>query len=392
MSAAVSAGASPLRGAVSIAGIGNTNRWNAPGRTGFDQLAEAAFLALEDCGLTMADVDGLYCAMSTSGLPVLNVAERLGLAPHLRHADGTMVGGASFLFHLRSAVAALAAGQCDVALVCYGSNQRSAGGKLAAMPDPQPFEAPYGALYPISSYALAAARHMHDYGTTRADLAAVAVAARRWAALNPAAMERGPLSVDDVLASRLVSDPLSKADCCLVTDGGAALVLTRTDRARDLAKPAVPVLGTGVAVSHRQIAAMPDLTTTAATRSGAAAMAEAGVAPADVDHVMLYDAFTILTLMFLEDLGFCAKGEGGAFVASGAIAPGGALPVNTNGGGLSCNHPGMYGLFTLVEAVIQLRGEAGARQVEGAEIALAHGNGGVLSSQATAVLGTAATL
>ena len=383
---------SDLRGAISVAGIGNTNRWNAPGRTAFDQLQEATFLALEDAGLSLKDVDALYCAHSTSGLPVLNAAERLGIAGQLRHADGTMVGGASFLFHLRSAMSALATGQCDVALVCYGSNQRSAGGKLAPMPDPQPFEAPYKPRYPLSSYALAAGRHMHDYGTTREDLAQVAVAAREWARLNPASFEREELTADDVLSARMVSDPLTKADCCLVTDGGAAIVLTRTDRARDLRQPLVPVLGSGIAVSHRQIASMPSLSETAAKHSGAAAMAQAGVRPEDIDHVMVYDAFTICTLMFLEDLGFCPKGEGGAFVSSGAIAPGGSLPVNTNGGGLSCNHPGMYGLFTLIEAVLQLRGQAGARQVDGAEIALAHANGGVLSSQATAILGTEAAL
>ncbi|WP_370276529.1 acetyl-CoA acetyltransferase [Roseovarius indicus] len=383
---------SDLRGAISVAGIGNTNRWNAPGRTAFDQLQEATFLALEDAGLSLKDVDALYCAHSTSGLPVLNAAERLGIAGQLRHADGTMVGGASFLFHLRSAMSALATGQCDVALVCYGSNQRSAGGKLAPMPDPQPFEAPYKPRYPLSSYALAAGRHMHDYGTTREDLAQVAVAAREWARMNPAAFEREELTADDVLSARMVSDPLTKADCCLVTDGGAAIVLTRTDRARDLRQPLLPVLGSGIAVSHRQIASMPSLSETAAKHSGAAAMAQAGVRPDDIDHVMVYDAFTICTLMFLEDLGFCPKGEGGAFVSSGAIAPGGSLPVTTNGGGLSCNHPGMYGLFTLIEAVLQLRGQAGARQVDGAEIALAHANGGVLSSQATAILGTEAAL
>jgi len=381
-----------LRGRIAIAGVGNTKRWDAPGRGPFDQLQEAAILALEDCGLGLGDVDALYCALSTSGLPVLNVAERLGLGPNLKQADGTMVGGASFLFHLQSASAALAAGLCDVALICYGSNQRSAGGSLVSMPDPQPYEAPYRPRYPVSSYALAAARHMHDYGTTRENLADVALAARRWARLNPDAFERGPLTREEVLGSRMISDPLTKADCCLVTDGGAAVVLTRADHARDLAAPPVYVLGTGVAVSHRQIAAMPDLTTTAAVRSGQAAYAMAGVGPADIDHLMLYDAFTITTLLFLEDLGFCAKGEGGAFVSSGAIAPGGSLPVNTNGGGLSCNHPGMYGLFTLIEAVEQLRGRCGERQIRNAELALAHANGGVLSSQATAILGTAATL
>jgi len=380
----------PLRGRAAIVGIGNTKRWNAPGRTPFDQLQEAAILALEDCGLTLKDVDGLFCAISSSGLPVLNVAERLGIS--VRHADGTMVGGASFLFHLQSAVAALENGLCDVALICYGSNQLSAGGRLVSMPDPQPYEAPYRPRYPISSYALAAQRHMHDYGTTRENLADVALAARAWANLNPDAYARGPLAREEVLSSRMVSDPITRADCCLVTDGGAALVVTRADRARDLAEKPAYILGTGVAVSHRQIVAMPDLTTTAAVESGRRAYAMAGVGPAEIDHVMVYDAFTITTLLFLEDLGFCPKGEGGAFISSGAIAPGGSLPVNTNGGGLSCNHPGMYGLFTIIEAVEQLRGYCGARQVEGAEIALAHANGGVLSSQATAILGSAETI
>ncbi|WP_046112474.1 thiolase [Aquincola tertiaricarbonis] len=379
-----------LRGAAAIVGIGNTRRWNAPDRSPFDQLQEAAVLALEDCGLGLKDVDGLFCAMSTSGLPVLNVTERLGL--QVRHAEGTMVGGASFLFHLQSAMSALAHGLCDVALVCYGSNQLTAGGKLASMPDPQPYENPYKPRYPISSYALAAARHMHKYGTTREQLAAVAVAARDWARLNPDAFMQEPLTLQQVLASRMVSDPLSKADCCLVTDGGAALVITRADRARDLPQRPAYLLGTGVAVTHRQISAMPDLTTTGAVQSGQRAYAMAGVGAKDIQHVMLYDAFTINTLLFLEDLGFCAKGEAGAMVQAGAISPGGALPVNTNGGGLSCNHPGMYGLFTVIEAVQQLRGECGARQVPGVQLALAHANGGVLSSQATAILGTAEVL
>jgi acetyl-CoA acetyltransferase len=380
----------PLRAKAAIVGIGNTRRWNAPGYLPFDQLQEAAMIALADCGLRTKDVDGLFCAISSSGLPVLNAAERLGIRPAV--ADGTMVGGASFLFHLQSAVAALAGGLCNVALICYGSNQLSAGGRLVSMPDPQPYEAAYRPRYPISSYALAAARHMHDYGTTRENLADVALAARAWANLNPDAFARGPLTREEILSSRMVSDPLTKADCCLVTDGGAAIVLTRADRAADLPRPPVHVLGTGAAVSHRQIAAMPDLTATAAVESGRRAYAMAGLGAAEVDHVMVYDAFTVTTLMFLEDLGFCAKGEGGAFVSDGAILPGGALPVNTNGGGLSCNHPGMYGLFTLIESTLQLRGDCGERQVAGAEVSLAHANGGVLSSQATAILGTAATV
>jgi len=277
-------------------------------------------------------------------------------------------------------------------LIFYGSNQRTASGKLVSSVKPFAYEAPYAPIFPATSYALAASRHMHDYGTTREQLAAVAVAARAWANLNPQAFMRGPLSVADVLSSRMVSSPLTVRDCCLVTDGGAAIVMTRADRARHLPKKPVYLLGAAAATTHMNIIAMADLTRTAAVDSGQRAMAMAGVAPRDFDVVELYDAFTINTILFLEDLGFCTKGEGGAFVASGAIAPGGALPVNTNGGGLSCVHPGMYGMFTLVEAVQQLRGEAGERQVAGAELALCHGNGGVLSSQITNVLGTEATL
>lgn len=379
-----------LRGKTAIVGIGNTRRWNEPSYLPFDQMQEAAILALEDCGLTLKDVDGLFCSISSSGLPVLNAAERLGIRPTV--ADGTMVGGASFLYHLQSAAAALAAGLCNVALICYGSNQLSAGGRLVSMPDPQPYEASYRPRYPVSSYSLAAARYMHDYGVTRENLADVALAARQWANLNPHAFARGPLTRDELLASRMISDPLTKADCCLVTDGGAAVVVTRADRARDLPRPPAYVLGTGTAVSHRQIAAMPDLTVTAAVESGQRAYAMAGLGPRDVDHVMVYDAFTIITLLFLEDLGFCPKGEAGRFVSEGAISPGGALPVNTNGGGLSCNHPGMYGLFCLIESVEQLRGSCGDRQVHGVDVSIAHANGGVLSSQATAILGSAATI
>jgi acetyl-CoA acetyltransferase len=239
--------------------------------------------------------------------------------------------------------------------------------------------------FPISMYALAAARHMHQYGTTPEQLAEVAVAARAWAARNPAAFMREPLTVADVLASRMVASPLRVLDICLVTDGGGAVVVTGDDRVR----APVYLLGGGEATTHRHISAMPDLTITAAAESSSRAFAQAGLTPRDVDVVELYDAFTINTVLLLEDLGFCPKGEGGAFVADGNIAPGGSLPVNTNGGGLSYGHPGMYGIFTIIEAVRQLRGEAGARQQRSPQIALAHGNGGVLSSQVTAILGRA---
>ena len=233
---------------------------------------------------------------------------------------------------------------------------------------------------------------MHQYGTTREQLAAVAVSARQWAQKNPEAFMRGDLSLDDVLSARMVADPLTVRDCCLVTDGAAAIVMTRADRAPDHHHHPVYVLGAASAITHASISAMPDLTVTGAVDSGARAFAQAGYGPRDMDVVELYDAFTINTILFLEDLGFCPKGEGGRFVEGGRVAPGGELPVNTNGGGLSCAHPGMYGLFTVVEAAQQLMGLAGERQVPGANLALAHGNGGVLSSQATAIFGTRQTL
>jgi acetyl-CoA acetyltransferase len=325
----------------------------------------------------------------------LALAEHLGVQPAF--TESTMVGGSSFVGHLIPAALALNAGLCDIVLVAYGSNQRTGTGRAEAgrhkvALDPLPFEHPYKPFNPPTSYALAAARHMHQYDTRREQLAAIAVAARQWAQLNPEAFAREPLTLDDVLGSRMVSDPLTVRDCCLVTDGGGAYVLTRAERAKDLPKPPAYLLGVGAAHWHRQISSMPDLTVTAATESGRRAYEMAGLGPEDVDVLELYDAFTINTLLFLEDLGFCEKGEGGGFVAGGRIAPGGALPVNTNGGGLSCVHPGMYGIFLIVEAVRQLRGEAGARQVKDAAVALAHGNGGVLSSQITALFGTKDTL
>jgi len=293
--------------------------------------------------------------------------------------------------HVVTAAAMLAAGQIDVALIAHGSNQLSGGGRLSTPAKSNQWEAPYRPLYPLSSYALAAARHMFEFGTTRAQMAAVAVQARAWANGNPEAFAKGDLSIEECLASRMISSPISVRDCCLVTDGAAAIVMTRTERARDLAQPLVPVLGAAAATWWNAISQAPDITTTAALESGARAYAMAGVKAKDVDVVQVYDAFTINTILFLEDLGFCGKGEGGAFVEGGRIGPGGALPVNTNGGGLSCCHPGMNGLMAIVEAVRQVRGAA-ANQIGGVEVALAHGNGGTLSAQATVILGSAATL
>jgi acetyl-CoA acetyltransferase len=378
-----------LRGQAAIVGVATAGVGEAPGRTSVELLGEAAIASLRDAGIALSEVDGVFTATGVHGLPALSVAEYLGLKP--RYFDGTNVGGSSFEMHLLQAAAVLQAGLCDVALVAYGSNQRTAGGRLVSVSEPQWHEIPFRPRHPITGYAMAAARYMHQYGASREDLAAVAVAARKWANRNPEAFARGPLSIEDVLKSRMVSDPLTVADCCLVTDGGAACVLVRRERASDLRQAPVYVLGAGAALSHRSIVQMPDLTVTAAVESGQRAFEMAGVDRKDVGLLMLYDAFTINTILFLEDLGFCPKGEGGRFVSSGAIDPGGALNVNTNGGGLSCVHPGMYGLFLIVEAVTQLRRQAGERQVD-AEIALCHGNGGTLASQATAILGTQATL
>ena len=368
------------RGQSAIVGAVTHGMGTSPGFSSMDLAALAASKALSQCGLSPRDVDGVFVATPDDFLSGLTLPEYLGIHPKV--TDNNRTGGSAFLTHIMWAALALNTGQCEVALVAYGSNQRSAAGKLVTPFRPSPYEQPYKPLNPVSSYALAAARHMHQYGTTKEQLGEVALAARRWAELNPDAFMRSPLTMDDYLASRPVSEPLSVADCCLVTDGAAAVVMVRADRASDHASRPVYVLGAAAETTHREIASMPDLTVTGALRSGQRAYAQAGVKPSDIDVVQLYDAFTINTILFLEDLGFCKKGEGGAFVQGGRIAPGGELPVNTNGGGLSCVHPGMYGLFTVVEAAQQLMAVAGERQIPNAALALAHGNGGVLSSQA----------
>lgn len=372
-----------MRAAVAIVGIGESDSFDVAGTglTPLDLIAQATAAALSDAGLTKADVDGLFTASAYYGMPALNVGEHLGIAP--RHSDSTNLGGASFVAHVGHAAAAIGAGLCEVALIAYGSTQRADGGRLRSIAEAYPWESDFRPRYPVSQFALAAARHMHEFGTTREQLAEVAVAARAWARTNDRAFARDSLTVDDVLAARMLSTPLTIRDACLVTDGAGAVLVTSAERARDLRRPPVLVLGAGEAHHHRNISQMSDLTTTAAVESGARAYTMAGLGPQDVDVVEVYDAFTIATILFLEDLGFCAKGEGGPFVEDGRIAPGGALPVNTNGGGLSYCHPGMYGIFLLTEAVRRIRA--------GADVALAHGNGAVLSAQATVLLGSAAT-
>ena len=380
-----------VRGGVAIAGVAESDLGQvAPGMSPVDLMAQATSRALADCGLTLADVDGIFCASAQARFGPMVLAEYLGLRP--RYFDGTQIGGSSFMSHLAHAQLALEAGLCNVALIAYGSTQRTVSRSAASPPDPHPYEQPFRPMLPVSAYALAAGRHMHEFGTTREQLAQVAVAARQWALLNPAAWEKEPLTLEQVLGARMVSWPLTVRDCCLLLDGGGAMIVTSTARAKTLRKPLVTVLGVGESLGHNSISGMRDLTTTAARESGRDAFARAGLQPADVKMLSLYDAFTITPILFLEDLGFCEKGEGGPFVSDGAIAPGGSLAVNTNGGGLSYCHPGMYGLLAMIEAVRQVRGECGARQVANCDVALAHGNGGVLSSQCTVLFGGAATL
>src|SRR6187401_2524003 len=379
------------RGGAAIVGVAESDLGQvAEGLSVFDLMAQGVGRALDDCGLKLKDVDGLFSATTQSRLSVLGLAEYLGIDPP--YVGSTIVGGSSFEYHVAHAMGGIALGLCNVALIAYGSTQRSVGRKQASVREINPYETPFKPFMPSSAYALAASRHMHQFGTTREQLAEVAVAARKWAQLNPAAWEKKDLTVADVLKSRMISYPFTVRDCCLVTDGGGAIIMTSAERAKSLKKPPAYVLGCGHGVTHMNISSMPDLTITGAKQSGEVAYKMAKLSAKDCDMVQLYDAFTINTVLFLEDLGFCRKGEGGAFVSNGNIAPKGSLAVNTNGGGLSYCHPGMYGLFLLIEAVRQLRGECGARQVKKHDVAMAHGNGGVLSSQATVILGTQATL
>ena len=381
----------PASGSVAIVGAAESDLGAVAAlMSPIDLMAQGIQRALDDAGLALAAVDGLFCATTQARTSAMSLAEYLGMPD--AYTDSTIVGGSSFEVHVAHAHAALEAGLCSVAVVAYGSTQRTVGRRAASVREFNPYETPYRPFLPASAYAMAANRHMHEYGTTREQMAAVAVAAREWALLNPVAWEKKPLTIADVLDARPISDPFTVRDICLVTDGGGAIVLVRSDRARAGKRPPVYVLGSGQSITHASITSMPVLTHTGAIESGARAYRAAGVRASDINVVALYDAFTINTILFLEDLGFCAKGEGGGFVEGGRIAPNGALAVNTNGGGLSYCHPGMYGLFLLIEAVRQLRGECGQRQVAGAELALVHGNGGVLSAQATTILGGSTTV
>ena len=380
-----------VRAAVAIVGAAETERLGVlPDVSAIELHAESARLAVADAGLTLADIDGVAAA----GQSPVAVAHYLGITP--TYLDATTVGGCSFLLHVRHAAAAIAAGLAEVVLVTHGESGRSRVGMAPRVMDPSSplgqFEAPYGTMGPPTMFPIGVLRYMKELGLTHEQLASVPVAQRRWAGRVPRAMYREPITVDDVLASRMIAYPMHLLECCLVTDGGGALVVTSADRARALPgpKPPVYVLGTGEASESPLVSMMEDFTTSKAFRlSSARAFAEAGIGPADVDHLMVYDAFAHLPLYGLEDLGFVGRGEAGVFVAEGNTSPGGPLPMNTNGGGLSYTHTGMYGMFLVQESVRQLRGEAAA-QVPGVEVSVAQGVGGMFMAAGTLVLGTAA--
>jgi acetyl-CoA acetyltransferase len=380
-----------VRGAVAIIGAAETTELGRiPGMSAIQLHADAARNAVRDCGLDPTSIDGIACA----GQSPVEVAHYLGITP--TWLDGTAVGGCSFLIHVRHAAAALAAGMCEVVLVTHGQSGRSrvGGGRFGvdASSLQGQFETPYGPSGAPSMFPMGVMRYMKDFGLTHEQLASVAVVQRKWASMNPRAMMRDPITVDDVLGSRLVAYPLHLLECCLVTDGGGALVLTMAERARDLdleRKP-VYVLGTGESCETTMISQMEDLTTSKAFRtSGPKAFAEAGIVHADVDHLMIYDAFAHNPIYGLEDLGFVGRGQAGEFIATGNTAPGGQLPLNTNGGGLSYTHTGMYGMFALQESIRQLRGVAPA-QVDGVRIGVVHGVGGMFAAASTLVFGNEA--
>lgn len=372
---------------VAVVGVAEADEiGRVPHKSALTLHMEAAHNALEDAGLKKSDVDGLL----TAGLfNSAQLAEYLGITP--RYTDSTSVGGCSFLIHVEHAMAAINAGLCEVALITHGESGYSQTGyprpPLASSSPQGQFEVPYGIMGPPSTFSIPVLRHMHQYGTTHEQLAEIAVATRKWAMLNPKALMRSPITIEDVLNSRWVCYPFHLLDCCLVTDAGGAAIVTSVERARDLRKKPIYVLGTGEGTAHWLVSMMRDFTTSDAARiSGKRAFEMSGVRHEDIDVVELYDAFTFTPLLALEDLGFCKPGEGGSFVSRQRTAPGGDFPMNTNGGGLSYTHSGMYGMFVLIEGVRQLRGEGGDRQVKDAKIGLCHGPGGMFAAASTVIL------
>ncbi|MCH8090643.1 MAG: thiolase, partial [Chloroflexi bacterium] len=362
-----------LRGKIAIVGASESNEMGKlPEKSVLTLHAEAANNALEDAGLKKEDVDGLF----TAGVTANELCEYIGMVP--RYMDSTTVGGCSFIMHVEHAMLALGAGVITTAVITHGESGRS----WIGLPIPGDesstlagqFEDPFGVNGPTTQFSIPVTRHMHRYGTTRKQLAEVSVATRKWAAMHPKAKMKDPITIDDVFESRMICWPFNLLMCCLVTDAGGAIVLTTVDRARDLKHKPVYILGTGEAVSHDLVSMMSDMTTSECARvSGKAAFEMAGVTHKDIDVAELYDAFAFTPMLALEDLGFVKPGESGPFVEGQRTAPGGEFPMNTNGGGLSYTHSGMYGIFTLIELTRQLRGEAGERQVKDAKIGIAHG-------------------
>ncbi|MBI2202646.1 MAG: thiolase [Candidatus Rokubacteria bacterium] len=374
-----------LSNSVCIVGVDESDEIGTlPNKSQLTLHVEAVSNAVRDAGLRMSDVDGVFTAGQHSPA---TIAEALGVIP--RYVDGTTVGGCSFIIMVGHAMVALHHGLCDVAVVSHGESGRSGVGvsprRDTALPGQ--YEMPYGFGGAPTYFGLITTRHMHEYGTTLEQWAQVAVSTRAWAGLNPKAKNREPITVEDVLKSRPVVWPFNVLNICLVTDGGGAVVLTRADRAKDCAKKPVYVRGAGEGAEHVMVTQMRTLTFSEATRlSGEKAFTMAGVTPKDFDHVMLYDAFTSGPPIMLESLGLCKPGEGVHFFAPGRSTPGGTLPINTNGGGLSYTHTGMYGIFPIIESVRQLRGECGARQVPNTKLSLVNGMGGMLSAAGTLVL------
>jgi acetyl-CoA C-acetyltransferase len=379
-----------LRRSAAIVGIHEHVTRYAPDKSELQIQGESVIKALEDAGLTKNDVEGLFTASSSIRNSGMNLADYLNMYP--RYVDNTTVGGGSFEFHLSHALTAIAAGRINCAVITYSSLARSGGvsvgtGGVARFghprldPSPDSFEELYG-LTTVGLYAMIAQRHMHLYGTTPEQLAEVAVAVRHHASMNPEALFRTPITVGDVVNARVISSPLHLLDCCVITDGGGAVVVASPEVARNCRQRPVWVLGAGEAIAH-QGAGQRDLMYIAAKQSHEPAFGMAGVTHEDIDMAMIYDSFTITVVETLEDLGFCQKGEGGAFVLGGRLKVGGELPINTDGGGLSSNHPGMRGIFLLLEATRQLRHqfEGTPRQVPNCQVALCHGTGGALGSR-----------
>ena len=380
---------------IAIVGVAESDEMGTvPHKSSLQHHAEAAHNALEDAGLAKSDVNGLF----TAGFSTLATAEYLGIQPGF--TDNTSVGGSSFVIHVAHAAAAIRAGYCDVALITHGQAGRSTRARVPGDPNlpTAQYEAPYGIIGPPINYSMACTRYMHEYGEerTRQAMAEIAVSTRKWANLNPkAVMHETPMSFDDYHDSRWVAWPFHLLDCCLVTDSGAAVIVTTAERARGCRKQPVWLLGAAESHDHNMISQMPSLTSMIARETGPTALARAGITHNDIDLTMIYDSFTYTVMLTLEGLGFCAPGEAPDFVAGQRTAPGGDFPLNTSGGGLSYTHPGMYGIFLLVEAVRQLRGECADRQIKHKrnpskepQIALVNGTGGYLSSTGTVVLAT----